>query len=281
MLAGIDISHWQNDIDWLEIKRSGVKFAFIHATQFTDRSTNLEISPKLQINIKQASENDILWSAWHKFCTNIDPVIQAESFLQAIGEKTNLPPSIKINQSEIKPERLNYKLRLFLEHIETQTNQKAIICTSRDFWQTYLCCEKASMTDWARQYPLCLIQYHGMWPTPLYPWAGWDFWQYAENGKLPGVQTDVNMNWFNGGLEELMLLRTNKPDNDNHFREADDGNFNESENRENLDTFEKLSELSLRNTHQSNRNDREKLQLANNDHKPKNNNWVNDYFFHK
>ena len=37
MIPGIDISHWQGVIDWAKVAQSGVKFAFIKATEFPDR----------------------------------------------------------------------------------------------------------------------------------------------------------------------------------------------------------------------------------------------------
>jgi len=208
MLSGIDISHWQNEIDWMKVKRSGVKFAFIHATQFAERSTELKVSPKLIFNIQQASANNISWSVWHQFCIHIDPVIQAEAFLKSIDDHSCLPPSIKLDQAGLKPERLNYKLRRLLEAIEERTGQKPIICTTCAFWQTYMVGEKETLTDWAREYPLWLTQHHNMWPSPLYPWAGWTFWEYTDNGRLPGIQTNVSMSWFNGSQDDMSQMMT-------------------------------------------------------------------------
>jgi len=203
MIPGIDVSHWQREIDWSEVKRSGVKFAFIKATEFPDKRTSLFVDGEMRKNIAGASANGLLWSAYHFFRTHIDPVIQAKVFCETVGDFNSLPPVLDLEAAGSKGERLNYKVRQFLDETERITNKRPIIYSSGGFWRSYLAYEKRAHTDWARAYPLWIAQYTNLWPTPLYPWAGWEFWQYSDKGKIPGVVTHVDLNWFNGSLEEL------------------------------------------------------------------------------
>jgi len=203
MIPGIDVSHWQREIDWSEVKRSGIKFAFIKATEFPDKRTSLFVDGELRKNIAGASSNGILWGAYHFFRTHIDPVIQAKVFCEAVGDFNSLPPVLDLEAAGSKGERLNYKVRQFLDETERITNIRPIIYSSGGFWRSYLAYEKRAHTDWARAYPLWIAQYTNLWPTPLYPWAGWEFWQYTDKGKIPGIITHVDLNWFNGSLEEL------------------------------------------------------------------------------
>jgi len=203
MIPGIDVSHWQREIDWSEVKRSGVKFAFIKATEFPDKRTSLFVDGEMRKNIAGASTNGLLWSAYHFFRTHIDPVIQAKVFCETVGNFNSLPPVLDLEAAGSKGERLNYKVRQFLDETERITNRRPIIYSSGGFWRSYLAYEKRAHTDWARAYPLWIAQYTNLWPTPLYPWAGWEFWQYSDKGKIPGVITNVDLNWFNGSLEEL------------------------------------------------------------------------------
>ncbi len=204
MIPGIDISHWQAEIDWSEVKRSGVKFAFIKATEFPDKTTNLYIDDRLYQNLKGASENGIYWGPYHFFRTHIDPVIQAQVFVETVGQFTSLPPVLDLEVSGCKGERLNLKVRQFLDELERLTSRKPIIYSSGGFWRSYMMYEKRVHADWAREYPLWMAQYTTLWPTPLYPWAGWDFWQYSDKGKLPGIKTYVDLDWFNGSEQELI-----------------------------------------------------------------------------
>jgi lysozyme len=203
MIPGIDVSHWQRDIDWGEVKRSGVKFAFIKATEFPDKKTTLFVDEKMQKNIDGASSNGIFWSAYHFFRTHIDPIIQANVFCETVGEFSSLPPVLDLEVAGSKGERLNYKVRQFLDETERISNRKPIIYSSGGFWRSYMTCEKRVHADWAREYPLWIAQYTNLWPNPLYPWAGWDFWQFSDKGKIPGIDSHVDMNWFNGSIEDL------------------------------------------------------------------------------
>ncbi|MDO9546067.1 MAG: glycoside hydrolase family 25 protein [Pelolinea sp.] len=203
MIPGIDVSHWQREIDWGEVKRSGVKFAFIKATEFPDKRTSLFVDEEMRKNIDGASSNGIYWSAYHFFRTHIDPVIQAKVFCETVGDFTSLPPVLDLEVAGSKGERLNYKVRQFLDETERITNRRPIVYSSGGFWRSYMTYEKKEHTDWARAYPLWVAQYTTLWPTPLYPWAGWEFWQYTDKGKIPGVITHVDLNWFNGSVEDL------------------------------------------------------------------------------
>ena len=203
MIPGIDVSHWQREIDWSEVKRSGVRFAFIKATEFPDKRTSLFIDGEMRKNITGAAANGIFWGAYHFFRTHIDPVIQAKVYCETVGEFDSLPPVLDLEVAGSKGERLNHKVRQFLDEAERITNKRPIIYSSGGFWRSYMAYEKRIHTDWARAYPLWIAQYTTLWPTPLYPWAGWEFWQYSDKGKIPGVITHVDLNWFNGSVEDL------------------------------------------------------------------------------
>ena len=203
MIPGIDVSHWQNDIDWREVRRSGVRFAFIKATEFPDRKISLFTDNKMAQNIKGATENGILWGAYHFFRTHIDPLTQAEAFCDTVGDFNCLPPVIDLEAAGSKGERLNHKVSQFLLEVKKITGRTPLIYTSGGFWRSYMANERRSHTDWARKYPLWIAHHTQQWPAPLYPWAGWEFWQYSDSGKLPGINTNVDLNWYNGSFDDL------------------------------------------------------------------------------
>jgi len=221
MIPGIDVSHWQNEIDWAEVKRSGVKFAFIKATEFPDKRTTLFVDNKFKVNSEGAQANGIHWSAYHFFRTHIDPILQAKVFCETVGEFSSLPPVMDLEVAGSKGERLNYKVRQFLEEVEKISNRKPILYTSSGFWRGFMMSEKREHTDWARFYPLWLAHYTSLWPNTPYPWIGWAFWQHSDRGTLPGIKTHVDLNWYTGSKEELIEqyvskgnapVRTGKPE---------------------------------------------------------------------
>jgi GH25 family lysozyme M1 (1,4-beta-N-acetylmuramidase) len=203
MIPGIDVSHWQGVIDWQEVKRSGVKFAFIKATEFPDRKTTLFIDEHYKANIEGARQNGIHWGVYHFFRTHIDPVIQAQVFCETVGTFDSLPPVLDLEVAGCKGSKLNSKISSFLKETERLTNRKPIIYTSGGFWRPYMTYEKRTDTDWASEYPLWIAQYTTTWPSLCYPWVGWDFWQFTDKGKIPGIKAHVDINWFNGSLKVL------------------------------------------------------------------------------
>ena len=34
----------------------------------------------------------------------------------------------------------------------------------------------------------------------------WDFWQHTDVGRVPGIEKEVDLNVFNGSLDELRAL---------------------------------------------------------------------------
>jgi len=203
MIPGIRISHWLRDINWQEVKRAGVKFAFIHATEFKAKSTRLVVDSQLEKNIEGASSVGVHWGAIHHFRTHIDPVLQATVFHQTVGDFSSLPPVIELTESDLRGERLNYKMKQFVGSIEDISGKKPIISTNEDFWRGYMCYEKESHADWARTYPIWLSQLTSLWPSVLYPWAAWDIWQYTDDGHIPGIEPKVKLSWFNGSEKDL------------------------------------------------------------------------------
>lgn len=204
MIPGIDVSQWQHEIDWREVKRSGVKFAFIRATEFPDKQTSLLVDNKYQENVEGAQANGIHWSAIHFFRSHVDPVLQAQVFCETVGEFSSLPPVLELKSAGARGERLNYKVRQFLSEVEKITARRPIICTSEGFWRGSMAYEKSAHTDWAVEYPLWMTQFTTLWPNPVYPWPVWDFWQYSDKGRIPGILTGVNLNWFAGSESDLL-----------------------------------------------------------------------------
>jgi GH25 family lysozyme M1 (1,4-beta-N-acetylmuramidase) len=54
------------------------------------------------------------------------------------------------------------------------------------------------------RFPIWIAQYTeaGM-PTVPKPWNTWTFWQYSQSGKLPGVAGSLDLDRFQGSLDDL------------------------------------------------------------------------------
>ncbi len=203
MIPGIDVSHWQGVIDWSKVKATGVKFAFLKASEFPDKKITMYVDDKFEVNRKGAEENGIYWGAYHFFRTHVDPITQAEAFCKLVGNVTSLPLVLDLEVAGCKGSKLVRKVKSFVETVTSVSGRKPIIYTSGGFWRPYMTYEKLTDVDWAVEYPLWMARYTSQWPGTIYPWGGWDFWQYSDKGRIPGIKASVDLNWFVGSLEDL------------------------------------------------------------------------------
>jgi len=203
MIPGIDVSHWQGKIDWARVAQSGVKFAFIKATEFPLKRITVYIDTNLKENMDGAAKNGILYGMYHFYRTHIDPVIQAQVFYEAVGGFPSLPPVLDLEVAGKKGTILNEQISAFMKEIQRLTKRRPILYTSGGFWRSYMMYNRRTDTDWATAYPLWQAQYTTTLPSQIYPWVSWDLWQYSDKGRIPGIPGSVDLNWYIGSLEEM------------------------------------------------------------------------------
>ena len=212
MIYGIDVSHHQEEIDWLKVKKSGVRFAFIKSSEGVDYS-----DPMFEENIRGAVEAGVLPGSYHFFLPRYDPLLQARHYVEVLRDNAvdapTLPPCIDLETPGLGKSSLNQALRIFIEEVYNLTGRKCILYVSPGFWNSYLPVPVLSgfkllrsEVDWAVEYPLWIAHYTTGWPYQIYPWAGWRFWQYTSAGKIAGISTKEDLNLYQGSLEELFKL---------------------------------------------------------------------------
>lgn len=212
MLFGIDVSHHQEWIDWQKVRESGVRFAFIKASEgegYTD--------PLFEQNLRGAAEAGIAVGSYHFFLPRYDPLAQARHYARTLrelaGGQPTLPPCVDIETPGLGKTSLNQALKVFLDELFTLTGRVGMIYVSPGFWKSYLPVPtlnnfklSRSGVDWAAEHPLWIAHYTSGWPYQVYPWAGWAFWQYSSSGQISGVSTRVDLDLFSGTPAELAAL---------------------------------------------------------------------------
>jgi lysozyme len=212
MLFGIDVSHHQDWIDWQKVRTSGVRFAFIKASEGSEY-----IDPMFEENMRGAAESDIIAGTYHFFLPRLDPLSQARHYVKTLqelgGNRPTLPPCVDIETPGLGKTGFNQAVKVSLEEIFRLTGRTALIYVSPGFWNSSLPVPvysgyklKGSGVDWAAEYPLWVAHYTTGWPYQVYPWAGWAFWQYSSSGKIAGISTRVDLNHFSGNASELAAL---------------------------------------------------------------------------
>lgn len=212
MLYGIDVSHYQEEIDWEKVKGSGVKFAILKASEGTTY-----VDEMFEENFRGATAAGIVPGTYHFFLPSLDPLKQAEHYLsvlqEVVGAQPCLPPCMDLETAGGTRAAMNTAVRSFMDALKQKCGHAGMMYTSPGFWGTYLPAPVLTLNslrpadvEWATELPLWLAHYTTGWPSQVYPWAGWTFWQYSSAGKVAGVPTRVDLNLFNGSEADLTAL---------------------------------------------------------------------------
>ncbi|WP_231129952.1 glycoside hydrolase family 25 protein [Corynebacterium xerosis] len=201
--TGIDVSKWQRPggvkLDWNKVAASGEKFAFIKATDGKEG-----LSPFFAEDSKAAHDAGLIIGSYHKAHPDRDAVVQADAYAQALklqpANAKTLPPVLDLElDAGMTPAALEKWAATFLERLELKSGKMPMIYTYRWFWVT-----KMGDTDGLNGYPLWLAAYQDQPPTDV-P-GGWNeplFWQRSSTGVVPGINTPVDLNTFNGTKAQL------------------------------------------------------------------------------
>lgn len=190
---GIDVSKWNGDIDWPAVKASGVSFAFIKATEGTDR-----IDPRFDGYWRDARAAGIAHAPYHFYYFCATPDAQADWFIRSVPRSAALlPPVLDAEWNPASPTcrkrpppaEVRADLQRFLDRIEAHYGKRPIIYTTVDF-------HRQNMAGHFDRYHLWLraVADH---PDNLYG-RKWAFWQYTSTGIVPGIKGETDINAFAG-----------------------------------------------------------------------------------
>ncbi len=209
--TGIDVSHYKKLIDWVEVKKSGVQFAVIKATE----SDNF-VDPRFDYNWSRTRRLGLIRGAYHFFRPLVDPARQASNFLKIAGRtlhQTDLPPVLDIESypdfvarewKQISPDERLRRIQIWMQIVESATGRTPIIYTNYYSWRDYL-----GNTEKFARHPLWIAAYKVDSPKiPANNWGGngWTFWQTSEKGIVPGIRGEapcVDMDVYRGTFEDL------------------------------------------------------------------------------
>ena len=98
-IRGIDVAHWEPEIDWMKLRAQEIRFAFIKATQAADYVDNKFLS-----HWTGAKQAGILRGAYHFIDPRVDGRLQAENFLRTVKlEPGDLPPVLDLEDLPATP----------------------------------------------------------------------------------------------------------------------------------------------------------------------------------
>jgi lysozyme len=205
-VPGIDVSHYQEVVDWSTAAAGGEVFAFAKASEggsvadvyFADNWSAIRAAGMIR-------------GAYHFFHPATDASAQARCFLDRLananGNSTQLAPgdlpvALDIEVSDgVSAADIIAGVGAWLIAVEQATGRRPIVYTYVDFWKNTL----GNPRDLSG-YPLWISHLNVTAPTVPGGWANWIFWQFSKqiiNGVSNGV---VDVDAFNGTVSDLRML---------------------------------------------------------------------------
>lgn len=194
---GIDVSHHQGAIDWDAVRATDkqsfpIRFAFLKATEGGDYKDRRFVE-----NFREARKAGLICGAYHFYNPDTDPIRQADFFISQVKLRGgDLAPVLDIERKPRDKAQLQADIKKFLNRLEQHYGVKPIIYTSYKYKTRYLDTpELDAYPFWIAHYYVDVLSYGGEW----------QFWQHTDYGTVPGIETNVDLNVFNGTIEELKL----------------------------------------------------------------------------
>ena len=196
--VGIDVSEYQGKINWSYVdtleKKYPLHYVFIRATVGKDRKDY-----QFKRNWLGAKENEMIRGAYHYYRPNENSLEQAELFIKTVSlQKGDLPPVLDIEKLPKNQSIANLKLGLkrWLQAVESHYGVKPIIYTGERYYDDFLKEEFSDYLFWIANYNLYREEIA----------EDWLFWQFTEKASIPGIKGNVDVNIYNGDLQQLRFI---------------------------------------------------------------------------
>lgn len=197
---GIDVSQYQANINWEELKaEENIDFVFIRAT-----AGKSAIDKTFVVNWAKAKKNKIIRGAYHYYRPDENSTEQAMFFIKTVNlEQGDFPPILDIEKYSRIQSLHNLKSGLlnWLKIVEEHYGVIPILYTYNRFFVTTILNDERF-----DRYPVWIAWYN-IKGNPENIKKGWIFWQFTDKGSLKGIEGDVDINVFNGKLQNLDGLR--------------------------------------------------------------------------
>lgn len=199
-IHGIDISHYQGDIDWDDLSNAMIEGCPLRFVMIKSTEGSTRLDSKFKENFRQAREYGYIRGAYHFWSNKSSARDQAYHFLNKVRLKDgDLPPVLDV---EHKPkdrsvEDFQRDVLTWLHIVEDKYHVKPIIYTYYKFKDKYLSAPVFNdYPYWIAHYYVDKVEYKGPWK----------FWQHTDAGKLPGIKGYVDFNIYNGSFYDMKKL---------------------------------------------------------------------------
>ncbi|GAB2465476.1 GH25 family lysozyme [Promicromonospora xylanilytica] len=201
-VRGVDVAHYQGEIDWDVLAAQDLDFAWIKATEGASHT-----DPRFAENWAGATRTDLLVGAYH-FMSFESPGADQAAHLAAEVPATagTLPPVIDLEfygsflEDHPPADEVRAILDPLVAGVEEHYGTTPIVYATKEAYDLYLAGRYPDLPVWIRSVA---------WAPRLSDGRDWTVWQYSNRDRLPGysgVEPYIDMNVFAGTREELAAL---------------------------------------------------------------------------
>lgn len=185
-MNGIDIYNGSNITNWEEVKKSGVEYVYLKATEgltFNDSKMKEFYNEAKKVGLKVG---------FYHFLHRNNPYMEAQHFINMISNfKADMKYMIDVEAQEFSDAGQNdtsTRVRQFYDFMQSKGYECAVY-TYSSFYEELFDNRVKSLPLWIAEYGVekpSITQYIG--------------WQYAEDGSVPGVIGKCDVNNFSEGI---------------------------------------------------------------------------------
>lgn len=203
-IFGIDASHFQKSINWADLHEGKLRFAILRATygKTLDRMVENYWSDYSAFEKKE----EVALGFYHFFRFGQSPQEQAASFLAAIGDKATaraFPPVVGLARNtydtaitDENEDDYFAAVRAFVGIIEEKTGREAMLFINNEI------IDELEMPEDLAAKPLWIKDFDNSTPALPEGAPGYRLWLLG-TAKLPGVESVVDLNIYNGSPESF------------------------------------------------------------------------------
>ncbi len=220
---GIDVSRFDQTINWSRVANSGVKFAFVQASRgrIADCSVRPEscgADPFYALNYERARKHGIRVGPYHRAFVNgatikkakTDARAEADIFVAEVGRlhRGDLLPVLDLESPfrGTNSRRLTIWIRIWLRRVDKKLGPKPIIYTNITSWAA-----TGDTAEFAKRGHRLWVAHWGVREpsVPAGNWGGhsWSFWQFTSDGHVAGVSGRVDRDRLRVRLRKVSVRR--------------------------------------------------------------------------
>lgn len=194
-LFGIDVSHYQGEIDWSAVKNSplSIHYVMIRATMGHNGTDS-----QYHKNWTEAKKHGYVVGAYHYYRPNEHSAHQFRQYVSRVKlDAGDMAPILDIERmGKFGAKNLRKGVLNWLRLAEQEYGKKPIIYTNRHFYNEVL-------KGHVKGYPLWIADYNGKHQLHSIDWS---FHQFTDKFKVKGIRSKVDANDFKGNLDDLKAL---------------------------------------------------------------------------